>query len=114
LNDDVSGLIRADADRLQRLFEKLFRNSVEHGGHDVTVTVGNGAEGFYVEDDGPGVPADRRESVFDPGHSTTPSRTGFGLSIVREIVNAHGWTITVTEGSAGGARFEITGVEFER
>ncbi len=128
LNVEVSGTIRADAGRLQQLFENLFRNSVEHGstgsrappgdaiehgGHDLTVTVGHGAAGFYVEDDGPGVPVDRRESVFDPGHSTTPSGTGFGLSIVREIVNAHGWTITVTEGSAGGARFEITGVDFE-
>ena len=114
LNDDVSGLIRADPGRLQQLLENLFRNSVEHGGHDVTVTVGLGADGFYIEDDGPGVPADRRESVFEPGHSTTPSGTGFGLSIVREIANAHGWTITVTEGSAGGARFEITGVKFEK
>lgn len=66
-----------------------------------------------LADYGLSVPVDRRESAFDPGHSTTPNGTGFGLSIVREIVNAHGWTITVTEGSAGGARFTITGVEFE-
>ncbi|MFB6219086.1 MAG: PAS domain-containing protein [Halobacteriaceae archaeon] len=39
-------------------------------------------------------------------------RTGFGMSIVKRVAEAHGWEIDVTEGSAGGARFEITGVEF--
>jgi signal transduction histidine kinase len=49
--------------------------------------------------------------VFEQGYSTADDGTGFGLSIVREIVEAHGWEITVTEGANGGARFEIAGVD---
>ena len=52
-----------------------------------------------------------RERIFEDGYSTSQDGTGLGLSIVDEIVDAHGWTITVAEGSDGGARFEIAGVE---
>ncbi len=48
--------------------------------------------------------------MFDAGYSTTEGGTGFGLRIVEQISEAHGWDIDVTEGTAGGARFEITGV----
>jgi signal transduction histidine kinase len=75
----------------------------------VTVTVGDLENGFYIEDDGPGIPKAEREAVFDPGHSTSEEGTGFGLAIVREIANAHGWSVRVTGGAAGGARFELTG-----
>jgi signal transduction histidine kinase len=103
--------IRADRSRLQQLVENLIRNAVEHGGDDVTVTVGDLDTGFYVADDGPGIPADERESVFDAGYSTAADGTGFGLSIVSQIVDAHGWQITLTESESGGARFEITGTQ---
>jgi signal transduction histidine kinase len=79
----------------------------------VTVRVGRaGADGLYVEDDGPGVHPDRREWVFEAGHKSTAGGTGFGLTIVRRIAEAHGWTVTITDGSEGGARFEFGGVEF--
>ena len=102
----------ADEPRLKQLFENLIRNAVEHGGSTVTVTVGGLENGFYIEDDGPGVPEDDSEAVFDPGYSTNDEGTGFGLSIVQRIVEAHEWDIRVTNSSNGGARFEITGVEF--
>jgi signal transduction histidine kinase len=104
----------ADPDRLQQLLENLFRNAVEHGGADVTVRVGalgDGAEpGFYVADDGAGIPAEDRETVFGSGYSTDEDGTGFGLAIVEEIAEAHGWEVVATESETGGARFEITGV----
>jgi PAS domain S-box-containing protein len=81
---------------------------------DVTVTVGDLDDGFYVADDGPGVPESEPESLFDAGYTTSENGTGFGLSIVEQIADAHGWEIRVTESEAGGARFEITGVGFER
>jgi len=105
--------VMADPDRLQQLLENLFRNAIEHGGEEVTIRVGalSGQDGFYVADDGPGIPKDEREHVLESGYSTSDDGTGFGLAIVSEIVDAHGWAIRVTERPDGGARFEITGVE---
>jgi signal transduction histidine kinase len=132
LRVEVTGTVTADAGRLTQLFENLFRNSVEHGSTDsrtqsgdsvehgatnddsgVTITVGDLPDGFYLADDGPGIPASEREAVFEAGYSTNEGGTGFGLDIVREIVEAHGWTITATESEAGGARFEITGMALD-
>jgi PAS domain S-box-containing protein len=76
----------------------------------VTVTVGELADGFYVADDGPGIPESERETVFEPGHTTLDDGTGFGLSIVKRIADAHGWAVSIRESDAGGARFEITGI----
>ena len=134
------GAFQADPDRLNQLFENLFRNAVEHGATsnqpepgdavehgstsnqpepgdaverkpaDITVTVGCLDDGFYVADDGSGIPPAARDNVFEAGYSSTPEGTGFGLSIVREIAQAHGWDVAVTESATGGARFEVTGV----
>jgi two-component system OmpR family sensor kinase len=57
--------------------------------------------------DGPGIDSDDRERIFDVGYTDHEDGTGFGLPIVRRIADAHGWSIRLTEGSAGGARFEI-------
>jgi len=104
----------ADPDRLQQLLENLFRNAIEHGGEAVTVRVGPvDGVGFYVEDDGPGIPPEDREEVFESGYTTARDGTGFGLAIVKEIGDAHGWSVSITEGTDGGTRFEITGVETE-
>jgi signal transduction histidine kinase len=73
----------------------------------VTVTVGPlEGRGFYVADDGPGIPATATGSGSGSG-------SGSGLSIVRELAGAHGWTVTVaeSEAEAGGTRVEIDGVE---
>ena len=77
----------------------------------VTVTVGGLEDGFYVEDDGPGIPESEREDVFETGYSSVENGTGFGLSIVEQVADAHGWDVRLTDSAAGGARFEITGVE---
>jgi PAS domain S-box-containing protein len=99
---------QGDPERLRHVFENLFRNVVEHGGSDRTVRVGiHDERGIYVEDDGPGIPVDKREEVFKPGHSSAGGGTGFGLTIVKRIVEAHGWELSVTDGTDGGARFEI-------
>lgn len=113
LSINTDRTIYADASRVQQLLENLIRNAVEHGGDAVTLTIGELAheDGFYVEDDGSGIPPDERDAVFQSGYSTSTDGTGFGLSIVKNIVDAHDWTIQVTEGRTGGTRFEITGVE---
>jgi signal transduction histidine kinase len=104
--------VMADESRLRQLFENLFRNAVEHGGQAVTVTVGAlEGGGFYVADDGPGIPAGERQRVRETGYTTGDGGTGFGLSIVGSIADAHGWGMRVAESETGGARFEFTGVE---
>ncbi|MFB6192376.1 MAG: ATP-binding protein [Haloarculaceae archaeon] len=54
-----------------------------------------------------------RERIFESGYSTTEDGTGFGLAIVAEIADAHGWDLRVTASEAGGARFgfEVIGVD---
>ena len=85
------------------------------GGSGVTITIGELHEGtgFYVEDDGPGIPKADRERVFESGYSSSDSGTGFGLRIVERITDAHGWSVRATEGTDGGARFEFSDVDFE-
>lgn len=111
---DTQPLVKADPDQLRHLLDNLFRNAIEHAGIDATVVVGEisgETNGFYIEDDGPGIPAADRERVFDAGYSTAESGTGLGLNIVKRVADAHGWDIRVTESSMGGARFGITGLE---
>lgn len=113
LQTGVQATLEADIDRLKHLFENLYRNAIQHAGDDVTVQVGllDGDAGFYVADDGPGIDPDDRPDVFEPGFTTADRGTGLGLNIVREVAEAHGWSIAVTESDAGGARFEVKGVE---
>jgi len=123
----------ADADRLQQLIENLLRNAAEHGatrdgsagdGADDAsdadglrvrvgpVTADDSPEGFYVADDGPGIPESDRARVFETGYTTSDDGTGYGLSVVRSVAEAHGWTVSVEESWAGGARVELRNVSF--
>ncbi|MFC3957804.1 histidine kinase N-terminal 7TM domain-containing protein [Halovivax cerinus] len=119
--------VAADRSRLTQALENLFRNAVEHGGADVTVTVGtidvddapasatgrsaapetSEKVGFYVADDGVGIPEDDRDAVLESGYTTNRDGTGLGLDIVGQIVEAHGWSLAVTESVDGGAQFDI-------
>ncbi|EMA15104.1 response regulator [Haloarcula marismortui] len=123
---DTDRKIQADVTRLKQLLENLLRNAIEHSATDeqmqssgasdydgpgVTVTISEIPGGFAVSDDGPGIPDADRETVFESGYSTATDGTGFGLSIISQIAAAHGWTVTLTESDAGGARFEFTGVD---
>jgi PAS domain S-box-containing protein len=114
LETETDRAVLADRGRLQRLFENLVRNAVEHGGETVTVAVGvlPDDEGFFLADDGPGVPPEDRERVFETGYSTADDGTGFGLQIVEQAAAAHGWGVELTESEGGGARFEFRSVTF--
>ncbi|WP_049900425.1 PAS domain S-box protein [Halococcus agarilyticus] len=93
------------ADRSDDVAVRVGPIETEHPSTRVSST--DRVDGFFVADDGPGIPEDERESVFEGGYSTTDDGTGLGLSIVRSIAEAHDWTVTATESDAGGARFEI-------
>ena len=103
----------AEPELLRHVLENLFGNAVDHGGPDAAVTVGalDDGAGFFVADDGPGIPADERDAVFDSGYTTANEGTGLGLAIVTRIVDAHDWEVRATESESGGARFEVTGVD---
>jgi PAS domain S-box-containing protein len=108
VDDDAS--IWADRSRLRQLLENLLRNAIDHAGPDATVTAGTVADGFFVEDDGPGISVGDRADIFDTDYSTSGSGRGFGLAIVEDVADAHEWRITVEDGREGGARFEFTNV----
>ncbi|WP_435066663.1 PAS domain S-box protein [Haloplanus sp. C73] len=125
LHVDATHTIRADHARLQQLLENLIRNAVEHGstgnqtpsddavdhgGTDVLVRVGDLPSGFFIEDDGPGIPEETRAQIFEAGYTTADDGTGYGLQIANEVAVAHGWDIIASEADNGGARFEITDV----
>ncbi|PSQ17113.1 hypothetical protein BRD00_08785 [Halobacteriales archaeon QS_8_69_26] len=117
LTVEGDAVVEADRSRLQQLLENLLRNSLEHAGPDVSVRIGlvpagsegndDGATGFFVADDGPGIDPEDRDAVRERGYSTTETGAGFGLAIVEEIARAHGWSVGVTDATDGGARFEF-------
>jgi signal transduction histidine kinase len=114
-----SGTLRADPDRLAQALRNLLGNAIEHTAEDVGIVrmlVERTAAGrirFVVEDDGPGIPPEERERVFDRFHRTDPARdrasggAGLGLAIVRGIVEAHGGRVSASQSPEGGARMEI-------
>jgi PAS domain S-box-containing protein len=116
LSDDLQ--VYADSGRLQTVFENLFRNSIEHASTDGSVEIRVGVlessgepTGFYVADDGPGIPEADRIDLFEAGYTTAEDGTGLGLAIVDSIVQAHGWRIDAEDAPTGGARFAVRGVD---
>jgi len=101
--------------RAERPDDSVAQGPTDHT--SVTVTVGTITDtdgnpcGFYVEDDGVGIAPDKRSRVFEAGYTSHDEGTGFGLRIVKDIVDAHGWHAECTASESGGARFEITGVD---
>jgi len=111
LQIETNRTLTADRSRLIQLLENLFSNSISHGGAEVQLTVGTCEGGFFVADNGPGVPANDRENIFERGYTTTREGTGLGLYIVSEIAAAHGWEATLANNGGSGTRIEITGVD---
>ncbi len=125
LSPPPPGTLVVDPDRLAQALRNLLANAIAHTGGsprgsglvrlEVEQTSGGGHGGvrFVVEDDGPGIPPDQRERVFDRFHRTDAARdrasggTGLGLAIVRAIAEAHGGRVSARAGEAGGARMEL-------
>ncbi|MGZ0745705.1 PAS domain S-box protein [Haloparvum sp. AD34] len=113
LSVDPDLFVEGDACAITRLAENLLSNAVDHAGPSPSVRVGSTQNGFFVEDDGPGIPEADRETVFEPGETSKSDEGGYGLASVRQIALAHGWSVRVTDGVDGGARFEFTDVALE-
>ncbi|WP_440988830.1 PAS domain S-box protein [Haloarchaeobius baliensis] len=102
---DGLGTVEADPERLQTLFENLFRNAVDHATGATTVRVEATTDGFAVVDDGTGIDPAVADSLFEQGVTTDDEGTGFGLAIVATVAEAHGWSVTAVP--QDGARFEV-------
>jgi signal transduction histidine kinase len=98
-------------DPLRRAFANLLRNASEamggHGAIDVTVTGDGSGIAVTLADHGPGIPDDLRQRVFEPYFTTKGDGTGLGLALVRQTLEAHRGTITLTATPGGGATFAI-------
>jgi PAS domain S-box-containing protein len=110
LTIERNGWIEADRSRLLSVFENLFRNSLDHVGPSVSVRTGLTETGFYVADDGPGIPEEQADRILDYGYTTSADGTGLGLSIVETMAGSHGWTIQLDQEYEEGARFLFTDV----
>jgi two-component system OmpR family sensor kinase len=119
LGEVPEGTLSADPDAIAQALRNLIANAIEHtaapGGLVRLLVIPLAGERvcFVVEDDGPGIPVEQREHVFDRFHRTDPARdrasggTGLGLAIVRAIVDAHGGSASVEEPLAAGARMVL-------
>lgn len=117
LNCEMPELIaKADPDRVQQVLSNLVDNAIKYGRSEGTVTIhgrdaGDGQIELCVTDDGPGIPEDARERIFerfyrvDKARSREQGGTGLGLSIVKHIIQSHGGKVWVESESGKGSRF---------
>ncbi len=108
--------IEADAAKIERIFENLLSNAARHtpAGSKVWIRVGPEAGGalLVVEDDGPGVPPEHREDIFQPfgqgaGAPEHSPGVGIGLAVVSRFAELHGGRTWVEEREGGGASFKV-------
>jgi two-component system, NtrC family, nitrogen regulation sensor histidine kinase NtrY len=103
--------VELDRQMLRRALINLVRNAAQamKGKGNIVVRLTKSGDGFNldVDDDGPGIPADMREAVFDPYVTTKTEGTGLGLSIVKKIVMEHHGSITASDSPLGGARLRV-------
>jgi two-component system phosphate regulon sensor histidine kinase PhoR len=109
----------ADADRLEQVFANLVDNAIKYGRTQGTVTVGgtktdDGKMEMFVQDDGPGIPAESLDRIFerfyrvDKARSREQGGTGLGLSIVKHLVQSHGGRVWVKSEPGRGTSFFFT------
>ena len=99
---------------IRRCLTNLVENAVHHGARvAISATRRDDVVAVAVEDDGPGIPEDRREEVFKPFFRLDGARNprtggaGLGLAIARDVARGHGGDIRMSEGSLGGLRAEL-------
>lgn len=116
-SDISAGQVRGNPDEVGRVLQNLLNNACRHADSAVSVSVDSTDAGrvvVAVDDDGPGVPAEMREAIFerfsrsDEARARDDGGAGLGLAIVAEIVAGHNATLTIEESSLGGARFLVS------
>jgi signal transduction histidine kinase len=117
---DTSGVsaarVQGDADALRRVFRNVGENAARHASSRVDITLVEGGDQVMltVDDDGPGIPESERARVLqrfvrlDEARSRDEGGSGLGLSIVDEVVRAHGGSMSIGQSPLGGARITVT------
>ena len=90
--------VQADPVRLKQVFQNIFVNAIQHGAAtEVIVKPNTGKEiGILISNNGIRIPADKRPDIFSRGFTTKEGQMGYGLAIVKKIIEAHGWKISLT------------------
>lgn len=104
---DAPASVSGDPGAIERVLSNLVQNAAEHGGHQVVVRVHGRC--IDVEDDGPGIPPQERERVFEPFQRLRPRQTGagLGLNLVKQVVERHGGEVTILDAPSGGALIRV-------
>src|SRR6185312_8729275 len=102
--------VELDRNQIEQVLVNVFKNAQESIGEDgaITLRLGNGERPFLsIEDSGPGIPEDVRVLLFTPFFSTKRNGRGLGLTLVQEILSAHGFEFSLGAGEGGGAEFRV-------
>ncbi len=103
-------VVLGDASSLERGLINLVQNAIIHAGGEgeILLTV-HADRSIAISDSGPGIPADRRDWIFEPFHRIKPMNegSGLGLSLVKEIIRRHNGSISVGRSDNGGAKFLV-------
>jgi signal transduction histidine kinase len=108
------GTVRVDRARFKQLLYNLMENAVRAGARRVTISVDPDFSSktprvrWTVEDDGEGIPARQRKRVFEPFFTTHSNGSGLGLSIVQQITEEHGGTVSIQSRDGGGTAVSVT------
>lgn len=119
LNETPELVVEADTNRLEQVLDNLLENAVKYGRENGTVNItahdaGDGMVEVKVKDDGPGIPAESIDRVFERFYRVDKSRsrdqggTGLGLAIVKHIVQSHQGRVWATSAPGQGATFHFT------
>ena len=104
-------VVQGDAGALRRVVFNIVQNAIEHGGSKGTITIRIDRRAVIeITDEGPGIPTEERERIFEPFHRLHPREhgAGLGLNLVKEIMQRHGGDVVASDGPQGGACFRLS------
>lgn len=108
---DLLPTIDLDRNQIEQVLVNVLKNAMEAIGEDgaiaVTLARRDGRPTLTVRDTGPGIPEDVRSMLFTPFFSTKRNGRGLGLTLVQEILTAHGFDFSLGPGEGGGAEFRV-------
>jgi nitrogen fixation/metabolism regulation signal transduction histidine kinase len=100
--------VSLDRNQIEQVLMNVLKNAMESIGEDGTLALRLDRAALTLRDSGPGIPDDVRALLFTPFFSTKRNGRGLGLTLVQEILSAHGFAFSLGPAEGGGAEFRIT------